>query len=161
MWKREKEQTLLLTPLSFSPFLSLCLPTSSHCLYAHSFIRHLSHWYEGPGQHCDMLRRQYKYLISSNGNRHRALIAPHIIWGAVSAADIPFDPPSVCPSPLPFTHRSLFIPLFMQFILGHMSLSDLTNPPLLPSCLLLSLACLADIFLSTHCDVAVCLCSPP
>lgn len=52
---------------------------------------------KGPGQHCDMLRRQYKYLISLNGNRHGALIAPHIIWGAVSAADIPFDPSSVSP----------------------------------------------------------------
>lgn len=44
-----------------------------------------------------MLRRQYKYLISPNGSRHSTLIAPHIIWGAISAADIPFDPPFVSP----------------------------------------------------------------
>lgn len=98
---------LFLSFFFFSLFLSICLSTSSHCLFTSSFIRHLSHWYEGPGQHCDMLRRQYKYLISPNGNRHSTLIAPHIIWGAVSGADIPFDPSSVSPSPLPLAHLSL------------------------------------------------------
>lgn len=104
---------------------------------------------KGPGQHCDMLRRQYKYLISPNGNRHGALIAPHIIWGAVSVADIPFDPSSISPLSSSFGPSQLL--LFMQFILGHMSLS--APPPLrLPAFTPLCRCChrpLADVSVSS------------
>lgn len=150
-------------PLLFfsSPFLSVPPP---HCLYTHSLIRHLSHWYDGPGQHCDMLRRQYKYLISPNGNRHSVLIAPHIIWGAVSAADIPFDPPSICPSPLPLTlcpSLSASLSFVYAVYFGSYVIIWPHHPTPAPSCLFLSLDSLVVIFLSTHIDVSVCLLSPP
>lgn len=99
-----------------------------------------------------MLRRQYKYLISPNGNRHSALIAPHIICGAVSAVDIPFDPSSVSPSPLPLAHVFL---LFMQFILG-LYLHPLSTPLRLPvnslcSCCHLSLSASPLLFAAYVC----------
>lgn len=110
--------------LSFFFSFPICLRPLPHCLHTHSLISRLSHWYEGPGRHCDMLRRQYKYLISPNGNRHCALIAPHIIWGAISVADIPFDPPSVWCSLLLLPHLSQSFLCLCSLFLGHMSPSD-------------------------------------
>lgn len=62
---------LLSFHISFSPSFS----HSPSC----PVISRLSHTYAGPRQRCDMLRRQYKYLIRPNGNHHSVLIAPHII----------------------------------------------------------------------------------
>lgn len=60
-----------------APFLFFAPPLNQRLL-PDSFICHVN--VKGVLQlHCDTLGRQYKYLISPNGNHHRALIVPHII----------------------------------------------------------------------------------
>lgn len=126
---------------------------------------------KGPRQHCDMLRRQYKYLISPNGNHHSALIVPHIIQSgrrgcACSCVCVylqrtsPFDSCAVIPSPLPLAHLSPSFFCSCSLFLDHMSLSDQppTAPPRLPAFLVTSLSHRCYLSLS---DVFVCLCSPP
>lgn len=127
----------LFTSLSLSslpaPFLSPAPPLERRPLPDSFIFEHLSRGCERGPRHCDTLRRQYKYLISPNGNHRRALIVPHIIQkggrleegGGEEVGDSvspqrtsPFDSLAVSPSPLPSAHLSLLFLLFMEFIFG-------------------------------------------
>lgn len=82
--------------------LNTFLSFYSHPLTVHYLALSLGICHTDVKQHCDMFRRQYKYLISPNGNHHSVLIAPQIIWGwGESVAHICY---SIFPSPLPSAH---------------------------------------------------------
>lgn len=128
----------LFTSLSLSslpaPFLSPAPPLERRPLPDSFIFKHLSRGCERGPRHCDTLRRQYKYLISPNGNHRRALIVPHIIQRGAGGSEEGggeevrdsvspqrtsfFDSFPVSPSPLPSAHLSLLFLLFMEFIFG-------------------------------------------